>query len=162
MANDAVRTLDLIAQPTAAIRVTKAAAELSVAFGELLPVVGTAVGQRGGSFSGPPFLRYHSMDSDTFDVEIGMPLHGAIAGLPAIESVERGQVGASELPGGRAVMWLYTGPYAELGWGWDEFNAWMASNGHKGTVAWESYIDNPDMVPPDNLRTELYWSLASS
>ncbi len=160
MARDNVQIVELAARPTSAIRAQVPVQDMPAAFGELLAIVGAETEKRGALLVGVPYMLYRGMADGIFDVEIGMPLSERVAGLPAIDSIAYRQVGSSELPGGRAVVWLYIGPYSELGTAWGEFNAWMADHGYEGNASWESYVDRPDLVSPTQLQTELYWSLA--
>ena len=150
-----VRVVELELQPTIAVRITRSVEALPSAINEFLPKIGVEARRRGATFAGPPFLLYHGMAGGTFDVEIGMPLAVAATALSTLAGMPAGHVGTSELPGGRTAIWEFTGPYADLGRGWNEFNAWMHDSGFVGGTTWESYIDNPDTVPASTLRTEL-------
>jgi len=145
------------AQPTAAVHLRRNPARVPDAFGEYLPRIGAKVGRLGGQFCGPPFLVYHGMLDGELDVELGMPVSHAVVGLPELARIGLESVGTSELPAGRVAKWIYRGPYAGLGQGWNQFNAWLIEHGHgiDGTT-WESYLDSPDSVPADELRTVFY------
>ncbi|HEY3975701.1 MAG TPA: GyrI-like domain-containing protein [Streptosporangiaceae bacterium] len=65
------------------------------------------LGARGITPSGPPFIRYDVIDMDgELEIEIGAPVAAALAG--------GGRVQAGELPGGRYVTLVHTGPYDGL------------------------------------------------
>jgi hypothetical protein len=153
----AVDIRGIAAQPTACVRLRRDPDELPSAFDKYLPRIGRVTGQLKGRFSGSPFLLYHGIVDGKLDVELGMPLVAPVAGLHAVEALSEGTVGASELPGGRVAVWVYSGPYAGLGDAWADLNGWLMTRDYIcGDLSWESYIDDPDSVAPDDLRTELY------
>jgi effector-binding domain-containing protein len=62
------------------------------------------LGEHGVTPSGPPFIRYHVVDMDAeLEIEIGVPV--------AVARPGGGRVQAGELPGGRYVTLVHTGPY---------------------------------------------------
>jgi effector-binding domain-containing protein len=143
------------------VRLRKHASDIPAAFGKYLPRIGVSAGRLGARFGGPPFLLYHGIVDGKLDVEIGMPLALPLAGLHPVDAGPEGSVGASQLPGGRVAMYVYRGPYEGLGNAWADLNSWLTDHGLTATEkCWESYIDNPDAVPAEELRTELYQLLA--
>ncbi len=141
---------------TAAVRVWRPMTTLAEAFGELLPRIAGQVAQLGGTIGGAPYARYHAMHEGSVDIEIGAPVIAAVPGLPGIADIERGEVGASELPGGRVAVMVHTGPYATLGASWQRMEGLLAEGGLvESGPGWEDYVDDPEIVPPDRLRTEI-------
>lgn len=70
-----------------------------------------------------------------------------------------GEVGVQTIAGGDYAMALHEGPYENLG----QSYAWLcgqyiASQGREPRAAppFEVYLNNPQMAPPDQLRTEIY------
>lgn len=119
------------------------------AFAELMAVLGA----QGVIPSGPPFARYAGPPEETVDLEVGFPLHGAVA--------PDGQVRPGSLPGGRVAHLVHLGAYDQLGESWGRLNAWMVEQGlTPGADLWEVYVTEPtaDMDPAD-LRTELFWTV---
>jgi effector-binding domain-containing protein len=100
------------------------------------------------------------MTNDRFDVEIGAPIAAPIPNLTALADVDPGAVGASALPGGRVAVVTHVGPYATLGDTWRRGEASLAEARERGSgPAWELYVDDPDLVAPDRLRTEITFPL---
>jgi effector-binding domain-containing protein len=151
---------DVAPMTTAAVRVSRTPDDLAAAFPEFLPKVSVRVAELGGAIAGPPYARYHGMADGRFDVEIGAPIVAPIPTLRALAEVDPGEVGASSLPGGRVAVLTHVGPYASLGDSWRRGEAWLAEAGHRSSgPAWELYVDDPDLVAPDRLRTEITFPL---
>ena len=68
-----------------------------------------------------------------------------------------GRVKPGELPAATVARTAYHGPYEGLGPAWGEFDAWIASEGHKPAAnLWECYTAGPESSPnPADWRTEL-------
>jgi AraC family transcriptional regulator len=158
-----LRTLD--PQACAAVRLTRpmAGIDMGELVGRHLGALFAQLAPRGAALAGAPYVRYHAWGGETAVVEIGFPVADAAAlGLPALEAVADGEPGASRLPGGRAVVAVHRGPYDELMSAWRHADAWMVGRGlQAGGAPWESYVDNPDEVPPRDLRTEIVLPLAA-
>ena len=91
--------------------------------------LGALFGQAGATPAGPPYARYHAWGGELADVEIGFPLAGTIDGLPALTDSPEGEVGASELPGGRAAQVIHRGPYPTLGDAYSSLHDWIHAPG---------------------------------
>ena len=151
-----VEIRDLDPHPTVAVRVTRAPQDLASVFPEYLPQIAHRVADLGGEIAGPPYARYHRFDADLVDVEIGAPVAAPVAQLRELGEAEEGEVARSELPGGRAAVLLHSGPYHTIGESWARLSQWIAAAGHRSAApGWEDYIDDPETVPPAELRTEL-------
>jgi effector-binding domain-containing protein len=159
--------VEVEAQPTVAVRVTQPMDQLDLAsaFDRNMPLVASRIQDTGGSIGGPPFARYHRFGPDVVDVEIGFPVGGEPPDLPALASVQAGDVGRSELPAGPVARAVHVGPYDGLGATYDALHDWIhAQPGYDdGPGAWESYVDDPGAVTDQStLRTEIFWPLVRS
>lgn len=158
------RVVELAPQPTVAIRISQPMAELDLGelFDTQLPNVADRVADLGGEVAGPPYGRYHAFGPEGVDVEVGIPVAAPVANLRALEECEPGEVGASELPGGRVAMAVHRGSYEGLGAAHDRLAVWMREGGHAaGEGPWESYVDDPSTAEDaSELRTELFRPLA--
>lgn len=146
----------LTPQLTACVRLRIAPDELAAAFPEHLPRIAERVRELGGSIVGAPYARYFHYGWDFVDVEIGAPIAALIPSLPEAVMAERGEVACGELPGGRAAVLVHTGSYQQLGEGWQRLEELMAAGRLVSSACgWEHYVDDPETVPSDKLRTEL-------
>ena len=124
--------------------------------------LGARFGEAGAGPAGPPYARYHAWGGDLADVEIGFPVAQDIGGLPDLTEAAAGEVGASELPGGRVAVVVHRGPYTALGDAYGRLHDWIHAQGEDdGPGPWETYIDNPEEVEDTSeLRTEIRWPVA--
>ena len=97
---------------TVAVRVRAPVAEMGALFETHLPNVAHGIADRGGRPAGPPYGRYHAMDADVVDVEIGVPVAGPIGDLRALADCEHGEMGHSELPGGEVAVTVHRGSWS--------------------------------------------------
>ena len=103
--------------------------------------------------AGPPFTAYFNMDMDDLDVEIGFPVPVSLPG--------KGDIQASEVPEGKAATCLYTGPYSDIGQGYEALTAWINEHGYQPTgVAYEFYLNDPNITPPPELMTQIVFPLS--
>ncbi|HEY4753297.1 MAG TPA: GyrI-like domain-containing protein, partial [Candidatus Limnocylindrales bacterium] len=128
----------------------QAGIDVGALVGQTLGALGGRLSALGIAVAGPPYVRYHEWGGETAVVEIGVPVAGdAGAALPTLDDAGDGAPGASSLPGGRAIVFEHRGPYDELFESWARAGGWLEAHGLRSAGApWESYVDNPDLVPP--------------
>jgi AraC family transcriptional regulator len=153
---------ELAPQPTIAVRVAVPMAGVDV--GALvdfhLPGLAARAPVLGIAIAGPPYVRYHDWGGDVADLELGFPVDVPAGALPALASCTPGVAGAADLPAGRAAVLVHRGPYSGLPGAFRLLEAWCRDRGlDLEHGPWESYVDNPELVPPDELRTEVIWPL---
>ncbi|MEZ4553825.1 MAG: GyrI-like domain-containing protein [Dehalococcoidia bacterium] len=104
--------------------------------------------------AGMPYTRTFAMDADGMDVEVGWPVAREFAGS--------GEVVGGQLPGGRAAVGAYFGPYDGIGPAYEALSAWCTEHGHDITGApWESYFTDPHEEPdPSKWRTDIAFPIA--
>jgi effector-binding domain-containing protein len=113
--------------------------------------------------AGPPFIRYHVIDMDgELEVELAVPVAEEFAGA--------GRVVPGELPGGRYVTLLHTGPYDGLVGANGALQDWAAEQGitlesspderlWAGRV--EHYLTDPSAEPdPSRWQTEVAYLIS--
>jgi effector-binding domain-containing protein len=114
--------------------------------------VAQQIQQSGHDYAGPPYGRYMPVDGSfaEFDVEAGFP----VSGTPA----PKGEVVASELPGGDVAVVEHIGPYDAMVPAYTALTDWVEE--HDSSVAgtpWEVYFSDPGEEPdPAKWRTEIY------
>jgi effector-binding domain-containing protein len=158
------RIVDLVPVATVAVRVQKPFEDLDLGalFDLHLPNVADRLADLGGTPAGPPYGRYHEYGPQLADVEIGIPVVEPVANLRPLEECEPGEMGNSELPGGRAAATVHIGSYERLAATYDRVRAWISAQGLKaGSGPWESYVTDPSEVEDlSELRTEVVWPLS--
>ncbi len=142
-------------QPAMTIQFSAAPDELAKKYGEAFGAIFGYVMSNGGQPAGPPFGRYHRMTDGKFDIE---------AGLPVAKPLDnKGNIKASQLPGGMVATTLHVGPYEKLGGAHAALQSWARKNGKKVTGGvWESYLTDPGQEPdPNKYQTKLFLPIAA-
>ena len=144
---------EIAPQPVATTRGMTQAEAGGAFIGEHLPAVGRYVREQGGTFTGPPFARYHAMRDGQFDLETGAPVVEAVAGA--------GPIHGGTLPGGLVASTIHTGPYDQLSAAHQALAAWIKEQGYTSAgVPWEVYWTDPGEEPdPAAWRTEVLWPI---
>lgn len=121
----------------------------------LVEALAEAVGAAGERMSGPPFVRYLSMDGDEWEIAAGVPVSEAVE--PA------GRVEMDELPGGRAVSAWHVGPYDRMKTTYEALQGWLAANALREAGApWEVYWSSAPQGDGTPLRTEIVMPVESA
>ncbi len=140
------------AQSALVVRTTVSVRELQSAMGAAFEAVARYLGELGEAPAGPPFAAYHNMDMEHLDVEIGFPVSRPLPG--------KGDVQASEIPGGQQGVCTFTGPYAEMTAAYDTLAGWLQERNHEPTgVVYEFYLNDPGVTPPHELQTQIVFPL---
>jgi effector-binding domain-containing protein len=141
------------AQPTLAIRTRTSVQELPQLIGQAYGAIAQYLGELGECPAGPPFAAYYNMDMENLDVEMGFPVARPLAG--------RGEIQASEIPGGMVATCLYTGPYGDdMAPAYDALTQHVEEHGYETTgVVYEMYLNDPQETPPQALQTQIVFLL---
>jgi effector-binding domain-containing protein len=140
------------AQPVLSIRSMTSEAALPELVGRCFGAVAQYLGELGESPSGPPFAIYYNMDMQNLDAELGFPVGKALPG--------RGEIKASEIPGGWQASLVYTGPYHGLGPAYAALAEFVQASGREATgVAIEFYLNSPMDTPAEKLQTLIVFPL---
>ena len=144
-----------LVEEAAVIHLTIPRDEMPTVFGAAVGELLTTLGRQGIEPVGGVFAHHVNLPSETFDFELGVKVSSPVT--PA------GRVEPGRLPATRVARTVYTGPYDGLPTAWDEFNAWIGANGHRGAPSlWELYSVGPQSTPdPAEWRTELNRPLAA-
>jgi len=129
------------AQPTLRIRRVIPSASLMSFQGEALGLLWRAAQQSSASQVAPVVVRYWSMENDTVDVEVALP-------IAELVDLDAGEVVVDALPGGGLMEHRHVGSHDTLG---DAYGDLAAAVGDRATSgpAWEVYEWIPQGVAPD-------------
>jgi effector-binding domain-containing protein len=117
---------------------------------------------RGIVVNGPLFSRSHEFGPERADIEIGLPVAEQPLALAKLAGLPPGNIGSSSLPGGAVAMIIHRGPYKALGEAHQHLQEWIRGEGYQEAPGpWDSYVDDPNKVDKDQVRTEIYWPIAS-
>ena len=146
-----IRTTQLEAQPIVGIRTTVAMKEIGTVMGPLFGELLGHIRQNGQQPAGMPVAIYHSVPTDTVDVECAMPVASPVAGA--------GRVQAGELPAGTAATVTHIGPYDTLPETWGALTAWIQAQGlEPAAPPWEVYVTDPGAEPDSSKwRTDIFF-----
>ena len=109
----------------------------------------TAAGQASPTV---PYAAYHNMDMQDLDVEIGWVVDKAPS--------DTGEFQAGKIEGGRMATCVHVGAYGQLSEAYGALMQWMAENRSEGAgVAYEFYLNDPSMVSPEELQTQIVFPL---
>lgn len=145
--------VEMKAKPALSIRTISSVANLPMVLGSAYQKIMEHLNSIGEYPSDAPFVAYYNMDMERLDIDVGFPVSRK---LPEKEDIK-----AIELPGGRYVRCIHTGPYSAME---DTYNAlmkWMEERHLEaaGTV-YEFYLNSPETVPEEKLETRIMFLLA--
>lgn len=124
-------------QATAVIRITVSWDEIKTVMGPTIREVYEAIAAQGIAPAGPWFTHHFRRPTDSFDMEVSVPVAKPIAAA--------GRVQPSEWPAMRVVQTVYHGGYEGLGEAWGEFMDWIEEQGLKtADDLWECYLVGPE------------------
>ena len=139
-------------QPTLAIRTRTAVQNLPQVVGQAYGAILQYVEPLGVQPCGAPFVAYYNMNMQDLDIEIGFPFAQALAG--------QGDIQAGEIPGGKAVTCVHTGPYDQVRDAYEALQEWFESHNDIPTgVAYEFYLNDPQTTPLSELQTQVVFPL---
>jgi effector-binding domain-containing protein len=141
----------LTLQPTMVVHGKVKLEDIPRFLGRVYSTVERQVHESGAHVTGDPFARYRPLDAEyrEFEIEAGVPVQVAAAG--------HGEVEASHLPAGPAVVTFHTGPYERMEPAYSALTAWLQDRGLEADgPAWEIYHTDADTQPdPAIWRTEI-------
>lgn len=128
--------------------------EVGPAMGSAFGEVFDFVGQNGLAPLAMPMSVYTGMDSEILRFQGGVIVSAEDAAKAS------GNIKAGELPAGDVLTTTHVGPYDNLGETHKAMWAYIAENGMEVAMPiWEIYVDDPENVAPEDLKTEIYCAL---
>lgn len=95
----------------------------------------------------------------TYDPE-KMSFRAGFTVSPDAAAKAEGAVKSAVTPAGRVLTFTHIGPYSGLSDSYGLMMDYMAKNGLEiGAPTWEVYVDDPQVTPPKELKTEVFVSL---
>ncbi len=144
---------NLESRPALTIRLKTRVGDIAEVFDQGYTSIAGYLESKGKEPQGPPFVLYYNMQMDNLEVEFGFPVEEGISG--------EGNIRSTSTPSGKAAGCLYIGPYEEAEPVYDALIKWIGDNGQEATgVAYEIYLSDPTVTPPEQLKTQVYLLLA--
>lgn len=140
------------ALPTIAIRTRAAVQNLPQVLGKAYGDIMNYLMEIDVQPAGAPYVGYFNMDMQDLDLEIGFPVDQVIS--------SQGDIQASEIPAGKQVSCLHTGPYSKVESAYNAMMDWVPANGHIAAgVSYEFYLNDPEQTPESELLTKIVFPL---
>lgn len=144
--------LDLPAQPVISIRTRTNAADLKEILGSLYMSIIQYMDEIGEQPSGPPFVVYYNMDMNDLDIEAGFPVSRTLS--------DRGQIKMGNIPAGRQVSCVHTGPYSTMEPAYYGLMKYAEDNGYTLLgISYEFYLNDPNITSENELQTKINFPL---
>jgi len=133
---------------TLSIRFRSPVQDLPQHFARAYTAISQYIGELHEQPAGGVYAAYYNLDMQDMDVEAGFTTLKPLSG--------KGEISASEIPGGTFGICHYTGPYDEIGPAYELLTQYIAEHGYQPTgVAYEWYLNGPADVPPQYLKTDI-------
>jgi len=144
--------LERKAQLVLSVNTNTSIQQLPQLLGETYMKIMQYIGEQGQAPSGAPFVGYFNLDMQNMDIEIGIPVSKK---LP-----EKDDMKVSEIPSGKYASCIYTGSYDKIAPAYEALTQWAERNGYETSgIAYELYIDDPGVTPPEELKTQIIFLL---
>ena len=144
--------IDRVSQPVLSIRTISSIQEFPQLFSESYAKIRQYLEELSEIPRDAPFAGYFNTDMQNIDIEIGIPV--------SQEFSEKDDIKPSEIPKGQYAACIYTGPYSEIAPAYDALTQWVNENGYESSgIAYELYIDDPGVVSPEELKTQVLFLL---
>lgn len=146
---DTPQIITTAVQQAAVIHLVIPRSEIRHVMGPGLKELYSTLAAQGIKPAGPWFSHHRTMQPETFDFEICVPVSSPVTAS--------GRVAPGELRAATVARTVYHGGYEGLSDGWAKLMAWIGENGHSAAPdLWEVYVTGPESSPdPATWRTEL-------
>ncbi len=144
--------LERSTQLVLSIRTKTSVQQLPQLLGESYMKIMQYLGEKGEFPAGAPFAGYFNLDMQNMDVEIGIPFSKKL--------LEKDDIKTSEIPAGKYASCIHTGPYDKIEPAYNALTQWAQKNGYETSgIAYELYLDDPGVTPPEELKTQILFLL---
>jgi len=139
-------------QPTISIRTRSAVGALPQVLGKAFDSLMGYLSETGTEPAFAPYVGYFNMDMQDLDIEVGFPVAQTLPG--------NNEVKPGEIPAGKQVSCLYTGPYSKIEPAYAAITEWVSANGYIATgICYEFYLNDPVTTPENELLTKIVFLL---
>jgi effector-binding domain-containing protein len=149
-------TRTILPRAMASIRVTCKPGDFSSVLSETRTDIHYRLIQQGVQATGPDFVRYHQINTEQLDAEVGVLLAQSLSENDELDTFHIG-----ELPGGLVAVARHIGPYNELGKIYAAMETWVEEQGY--TLAgepWEIYWTDQQAEPDTGRwKADVIWPL---
>ena len=136
------------AKPVLSVRVVTTMENLPGLINDSYRRIADYLSELGETPADAPFAAYHRMDTQSLDIELGVPVSGNLPGKDNIK--------AGETASGDAVVYLHEGPYTDLKPVYQKLFDWIGENNCKPKgLYYEYYFNSPGDVAEKNLSTRI-------
>lgn len=137
-------------RPFVGIRRKVHISELPTFFAEVFPKVMGWMGEQGIAPASAPMAVWCAMDMETgiADTHAGC--------FVATEVTGEGEITAGATEGGDVLTLIHQGGYDTMGQSWRRVFEHAKELGRAPKAGWEIYVDDPQTVAAEDLRTEIY------
>ena len=143
---------ELPVTPTLSIRTRTPVQELPKTMHKAYGAIVQHLEEIGEQPESPAYAAYYNIDMQNLDVEIGFPVSKKLQGKNDIKS--------RKIPAGQYASCVFTGPYSDIEPAYNALSQWIKENGYEVTgIAYELYLNDPDVTPPNELKTEILFPL---
>ncbi len=136
------------AKPILSVRVVTTIEDLPALINDSYRRIADYLAELGETPADAPFAAYHKLDTNSLDIELGVPVS---ANLPG-----KGDIKAGETDSGNAVVYMHEGPYTDLKPVYEKIFEWIGENEctPKG-LYYEYYFNSPGGVSEKKLATRI-------
>lgn len=150
--NSEVKEIETVSQPALSIRETVKVADIPASMGKAFMEVWTYMQRKNIAPANAPFAYYHSWSSGEVEMECGFPTASPIPG--------EGMIKAFSLPAVKAVTSTHIGPYSTIMETYAIIEGYIRAHGLEPVgPMWEVYLNDPSMVAPEELMTQIIWPI---
>ncbi len=148
MVESKIELMSMEAKPVLSVRVVTTIEALPGIINDSYRRIADYLTELGETPADAPFAAYHKLDTNSLDIELGVPVSGNLPGKDDIK--------AGETVSGNAVVYMHEGPYTDLKPVYQKIFDWIGENGctPKG-LYYEYYFNSPGDVSEKKLATRI-------